>query len=137
MSILEITCSSNKTITPDQFIDILNRSGLAARRPVADKSRVERMLKNSNIVVSAWDKDKLVGISRAVTDFSFCCYLSDLAVDKEYQKQGIGKKLIEETHIAATDQTTLILLAAPDAINYYGKIGMAKIENGFIIKRKG
>lgn len=127
--------TANKVISVDQFIDILTRSGLHQRRPVSDQNRIDKMLKNSNIILTAWDQDKLVGVSRAVTDFSFCCYLSDLAVDLDYQKKGIGKRLIAETHLAATHATTLILLAAPDAINYYSKIGMGKIDNGFTIKR--
>lgn len=94
------------------------------------------MLDHGNVLISAWDGDKLVGVSRALTDFSFCCYLSDLAVDKDYQKMGIGKRLIDETHKVSGDSTTLILLAAPAAVEYYPKIGMEKFPECFIIKRK-
>jgi ribosomal protein S18 acetylase RimI-like enzyme len=78
---------------------------------------------------------KLVGVSRSLTDFCYCCYLSDLAVRKEYQTSGIGKKLIELTKSVIGDQTALILLSAPAAMEFYPKIGFSKIENGFIIKR--
>jgi predicted N-acetyltransferase YhbS len=61
--------------------------------------------------------------------------LSDLAVRKEYQKSGVGKKLVELTKEEIGEQTTLILLAAPTAMDYYPKIGMQKTDNGFIIKR--
>ena len=93
------------------------------------------MYANSNLILTAWDKDKLIGISRALTDFCYCCYLSDLAVRKEYQKRGIGRKLIELTKENIGEQTTLILLSAPTAMDYYPKVGMLKIDNGFIIKR--
>ena len=106
------------------------------RRPVNDKERIQKMLDNCNILVTAWDDDKLIGVSRAVSDFSFCCYLSDLAVDIDYQKKGIGKKLVEETHNVAGDNTSLILLSAPAAVDYYPKIGMEKFHECFIIKRK-
>jgi len=87
----KISYSTSKQITAGQFIDLLKRSTLAERRPVDDLSRIEKMLKHGNILVTAWIGDTLVGISRALSDFSFCCYLSDLAVDEKYQHQGIGK----------------------------------------------
>ena len=94
------------------------------------------MLNYGNVLVTAWDRNKLIGVSRALSDFSFCCYLSDLAVDRDYQKKGIGKKLIEETHKAAGPLTILILLAAPAAVNYYPKVGMEHFSDCFIIRRK-
>jgi GNAT superfamily N-acetyltransferase len=132
----EIIYSSDRKITPGEFIDVLKRSTLGERRPVNDPQRIQRMLAHGNILVTAWAGEKLVGVSRALSDFSFCCYLSDLAVDEAYQKQGIGKKLIEETHKVAGKNSTLILLAAPAAVNYYPKIGMDRFTDCFMIKRK-
>lgn len=95
------------------------------------------MLIHGNILITAWHNDLLVGVSRALSDFSFCCYLSDLAVDEAYQHKGIGKKLIRLTHQAAGENnTTLILLAAPKAAEYYPKIGLDRNTDCFIIKRK-
>ncbi len=93
------------------------------------------MYDNSNLVVTAWSDEELVGISRALTDFCYCCYLSDLAVSKSYQMKGIGKKLIELTKEKIGNESTLLLLSAPTAMDYYPKIGLQKVENGFIIKR--
>jgi predicted N-acetyltransferase YhbS len=117
----------------DQIIDLYISSGI--NRPTNDKERISKMYTNSNLVVTAWDKDKLVGISRSLTDFCYSCYLSDLAVRKEYQKEGIGKKLIELTKEKIGVQTMLLLLSAPSAMEYYPKIGFLKVENGFIVKR--
>ena len=94
------------------------------------------MYDNSNLVITAWNELELIGISRSLTDFCYACYLSDLAVKLEYQKEGIGKKLIELTKKEIGDETALILLAAPIAMEYYPKIGFEEIKNGFIIKRK-
>lgn len=127
--------SHNISIEPKLFIDVLERSGL--RRPTHDVPRITAMLKHANLIVTAWDDVQLVGVSRALTDFSYCCYLSDLAVDKMYHKQGIGRRLVEETHHQAGAHTSLILLSVPDAMSYYSHIGMEKIENGFVIKRIG
>jgi len=120
-------------ITPELFIDVLKRSTLAARRPIDEPARIELMLQHGNVLITAWSDDLLVGVSRALTDFAFCCYLSDLAVDEAFQKQGIGKHLIHETHITAGLQTKLILLAAPAAVDYYPKIGMERFVNCFLL----
>ncbi|GAB1444448.1 GNAT family N-acetyltransferase [Flammeovirgaceae bacterium] len=133
---MNIIYQSDASISSAQFIDLLKRSTLDERRPVNSPERIQKMLDHGNILVTAWDGDLLVGVSRALSDFSFCCYLSDLAVDKDYQKKGIGKQLIEETHLAAGHLTTLILLAAPAATEYYPKIGMEKFQDCFIIRRK-
>jgi predicted N-acetyltransferase YhbS len=134
----EIHYETNRTITPHEFIDLLERSTLAERRPVQDRARIEKMLEHGNILVTAWHNDLLVGVSRALSDFSFCCYLSDLAVDETYQHKGIGKELIKRTHeVAGEKDVQLILLAAPKAVNYYPKIGMEQFKECFVIRRKG
>ena len=122
-------------ITPetDQIIDVYNSSGI--NRPTVDKERIKKMYDNSNLIVTAWDNEKLVGISRSLKDFCYCCYLSDLAVRKDYQKSGIGKKLIEITKNEIGEQTALILLSAPVAMDYYPKVGFQKTGNAFLIKR--
>ncbi|MCA9196751.1 MAG: GNAT family N-acetyltransferase [Planctomycetales bacterium] len=113
-------------LTADEFIDVLERSTLAARRPVDQPDRIDEMLRNAQIIVTARCEDQLIGISRAISDFRYCTYLSDLAVDLRFQRQGIGKRLIAETHLAAGTETRLILLAAPAAESYYGHIGMTQ-----------
>jgi GNAT superfamily N-acetyltransferase len=116
----------------DQVMEVYADAGL--NRP-QNKDRITRMYSHSNLIVTAWDKTKLVGISRALTDFCFCCYLSDLAVRKKYQHHGIGRELIRLTKEKIGDETMLLLLSAPEAMEYYPKVGLAKVENGFIIQR--
>jgi predicted N-acetyltransferase YhbS len=117
------------------FRDVLVASTLGERRPVGDLARLERMLRQADIIVTARDDGRLVGISRAISDFAYCCYLSDLAVDVACQRQGIGKRLIDETRKAAGDGATVILVAAPAAETYYPKIGMTPIASGWMIPR--
>jgi Predicted acetyltransferase len=134
---MNIIYNIDKKISADQFIDLLKRTSLAERRPVDDREKIEKMLEHGNILVTAWDAERLVGVSRALSDFSFCCYLSDLAVDEAYQHQGIGKELVRLTHeVAGKDATSLILLAAPAAVSYYPKIGMKQFPDCFVVKRK-
>ncbi|MBI1347898.1 GNAT family N-acetyltransferase [bacterium] len=107
-----------------EFINVLVASTLAERRPIDDAERMSGMLRQADLIVTARASGKLIGISRALSDFSFCTYLSDLAVDQAFQRQGIGQELIRRTHQAAGLHTTLILLAAPKAREYYPYIGM-------------
>lgn len=131
-----ITYRNNIKITADDFIDLLKRSTLDERRPVDDPSRIQKMLDHANVMVTAWSGERLVGVSRALTDYAFCCYLSDLAVDKDLHHQGIGKELVKYTHETAGPDTMLILLAAPAAVKYYPKIGMKTFPHCFILNRK-
>jgi predicted N-acetyltransferase YhbS len=106
----------------DAVIDLYRASTLGQRRPVDDRSRMQKMLQNANLVITAWDEDLLVGISRALTDFSYATYLSDLAVRQSRQRQGIGKELMRRTQQASAP-ATIVLLAAPAAEQYYPHVG--------------
>lgn len=114
----------NGELSADEFIALLESSMLAERRPVEDRACMEAMVKNANLTITARHQGKLIGIARSVTDFAYCCYLSDLAVDVAWQKHGVGKKLIEQTQAALYDSGKVVLLAAPAAHAYYERIGM-------------
>jgi len=123
-------------LSADEFIDVLVRSTLAERRPVDDRPTIETMLRKADITVTAREAGRLVGISRAISDFAFCTYLSDLAVDEAYQGRGIGRELIHLTHLEAGLNTAIILLAAPKAQTYYPHVGMTKHDSAWIIPRQ-
>lgn len=120
---MTITYQREPDLSVDEFVDILQRSTLAERRPVDDRERLQTMLSHA-CLITARDGDVLVGISRAISDFAYCTYLSDLAVDQAYQGQGIGRQLIDRTHEECGRQTQLLLIAAPKAESYYPHIGM-------------
>lgn len=118
-----IRYATDVQLTPEQFIGILRESMLAERRPVEDRDCIESMLRHANLLVTAWDGAGLVGVARSVTDFGYCCYLSDLAVHRSYQRRGIGRRLLEETASQLGPRCKLILLAAPAAAEYYPHVG--------------
>ncbi len=132
---MEIKYRINQDISADEFIDVLRRSTLAERRPVEDRVCIEGMLRHANLLVTAWDGDRLIGVARSVTDFNYCCYLSDLAVDTAYQKHGIGKCLIAETQQRLGPQCTIILLSAPAAVEYYPRIGFQHHPQAWLLPR--
>lgn len=119
-------------LSVEEFTEVLINSTLGERRPVSEPERIAKMLENSNLTITARHNGKLVGVSRSLTDFLYCTYLSDLAVDEKYQKQGIGKELIRQTKLA-TPKAKLILLSAPKAVNYYPKIGMKQWEHCYVL----
>ena len=122
----------------EAFIDLLYRSTLAERRPIDEPQTIRDMLRHASIIVTARRASDglLVGVSRAISDFAYCTYLSDLAVDEVFQRQGIGKELIRGTHAAAGRSTTIILLAAPAARDYYAHIGMQRHDSCWITPRQ-
>jgi predicted N-acetyltransferase YhbS len=117
----------------DAVVELYRASTLGERRPVDDRERMAAMLRHANLVVTAWDGDLLVGISRALSDFSFITYLSDLAVRLSHQKRGIGKELIRRTQALAGEHAKLILLAAPAAEQYYPKIGFTRHPQAWML----
>jgi predicted N-acetyltransferase YhbS len=120
----------------DEMIDVLRRSTLGERRPIDQPETIRAMIANAQLVLTARVGGLLVGVSRALTDFSYCTYLADLAVDEAYQKRGIGRELLRRTHEAAGLNTTLILIAAPKAREYYPKIGMTRHDSCWVTWRK-
>jgi predicted N-acetyltransferase YhbS len=131
---MNICYDATRSITEAQFIDVLRRSSLAERRPVDDLVCIAAMLRHGNLLCTAWDGEKLVGVARSVTDFEFCCYLSDLAVDVAYQKQGIGRELIALTKSKLGRKAKIILLAAPKAAQFYPRIGFDAHNSAWILQ---
>ena len=130
---MEIEYRDNAEISVEQAIELYKASTLGERRPVDRPDIFEGMLKNANLIVSAWHQEKLVGISRTLTDFTYVAYLADLAVDDKYQKQGIGKYLIEETRSRLGKECMLVLLAAPKANEYYPKLGFENNPRAWVL----
>jgi predicted N-acetyltransferase YhbS len=131
-----ITYALEPDLDPAEFADVLRRSTLGERRPVDDLETMRGMVARADVLVTARTPDGLlVGISRALTDYTWCTYLSDLAVDVAWQRRGIGRDLIRRTHRAAGLGTSLILLAAPNAETYYPHIGMKPHHSCWLIER--
>lgn len=133
---MNIEYKLSPNITSSEFIEVLIRSTLGARRPIEDMKTIQGMIENADIIVSATIDKKIIGIARAVTDFHYCCYLSDLAVDERYQKNGIGKKLISKVQEQLNDKCKIILLSAPDATQYYPKIGFTQHNSAWTLGRQ-
>lgn len=133
---MNIQYQVNQSVSVDQFIDVLRRSTLAERRPVDDLECMQGMVSNCNLLVTAWDSGKLVGVARSMTDFHYACYLSDLAVDREYQRQGIGRQLQILTQQQLGRHCKLILIAAPAANAYYERLGYTHMSRCWVLDRE-
>lgn len=128
-----ITYRLGNDLDLDQVIELYRASTLGERRPVDDRERMAAMLRHANLVVTAWEGDLLVGISRAFTDFAYVTYLSDLAVRLSHQRRGIGKELIRRTQQAGGPNAYIILLAAPKAVDYYPHIGFRQHPSAWVL----
>ena len=134
MSETTVQYRHNYPLDPFDVARVFDASGIT--RPTGDLPRIARMFATPSLVISAWQGDRLVGVSRSLTDYSYCCYLSDLAVDRALQGKGIGRKLIKRTQAIIGGEVSLILLSAPDAMSYYPAVGFQKAENAFVVRRK-
>jgi predicted N-acetyltransferase YhbS len=130
----EIRYALGEHVTREEFLAVLEASGLAARRPVDDRACVDGMLANANLVVTARSAGKLVGIARSLTDFVYAAYLSDLAVDRALQRSGVGKELVRRTQTALGPRCSLILLSAPQAVDYYPRIGFEHHPQAWVLR---
>lgn len=126
-----ISYQVEREIDPAAVADLFRRSGI--RQPVEDLDRIGRMIEHANLILCAWDGEKIVGVARALTDFSYCSYLSDLAVDRTYQRQGIGKGLVDRVKEIVGDEVMILLLSASEAESYYPHLGFEKAENAWRI----
>jgi GNAT superfamily N-acetyltransferase len=133
---MDVTYQLEPGLSPAEFTDVLVRSTLAERRPVHDAEAIRKMLAHADVIVTARVAGRLVGVARALTDFGFCTYLSDLAVDQAWQRRGIGRELLRRAHEAAGLHTTLILLAAPQAQSYYPHVGLTRHESCWIVPKQ-
>ena len=124
----------NVSVEAESVAMLFRDSGI--HRPYDDLQRVARMLERADLTVSAWDGDQLIGIARALTDWCYCCYLSDLAVARQYQRSGIGTALFERVKAEIGDAVTLVLVSAPDAVPFYERIGLARTDQAFWVRRK-
>lgn len=131
---MTIEYSFDKRPATDQIIALYDNAGLP--RPTHDKERIRKMFTNSDLLVTAWYNDILVGVARSITDWVWACYLSDLAVRGKYKKKGIGRQLINLTKEKVGEQSMVLLLAVPAAMEYYPKVGFKKQESSFIIDRE-
>lgn len=131
---MNIEYRDNAQITVEVAIDLYKRSTLGERRPVDRPEIFEGMLENASLTISAWHGDRIVGISRTLTDFTYVAYLADLAVDIDFQRQGIGKQLIEETKRRLGRECMIVLLAAPKANDYYPKLGFEHNPRAWMLK---
>lgn len=129
-----ITYRIDDHVTAEEMSEVFRRSGI--KRPYEDLPRLQRMIDNADIIITARSGRRLVGIARALTDYAYCCYLSDLAVDAAYQNQQIGKELVDTLRAQLSEEVALVLISAPGAVHYYPKIGFEKSDRAFLIARR-
>jgi len=136
---LRILYTREPALEVAEFRRVLVESGLGATRPIGDEARLKEMLSGANLILTARLDEPgqpLVGIARCITDFSWCCYLSELAVSMSAQGLGIGKGLLDEARRQLGPRVSLILASVPDAVGFYERIGMVRLPDAFWYRRE-
>ena len=133
---LKITYKTDFVPQVEEIVDLFHHSGYFPIEDKSDAERIKKMFENADIIVSAWDGEKLVGLARSLTDFCYCCYLSDLCVADDYKVKGIGRELVMLTKEKAGERCKLVLQSSEIALKFYERIGMERIDSAFIIQRK-
>lgn len=129
-----IRYSQDKVQNAKHVAELFKHSGI--KRPHEDLERIQKMIDHADILITAWVDDQMIGVARALTDFAYCCYLSDLAVDAKYHKHGIGRELVKQLQSIIGEECSLVLLSAPGAVDYYPRLGFDKSDKAFVIPRK-
>ncbi|TPK39204.1 GNAT family N-acetyltransferase [Mesorhizobium sp. B2-5-4] len=137
------------TLGIPEFRRVLVESGLGEVRPVDDEARLKAMMEGANLIVTArldmapldmapLDREAkpLIGVARCLTDFSWVCYISDLAVSAKAQGLGIGKGLMDEVARQLGPSVAISLISMPDAVGFYERVGMKRMPDAFWISRK-
>ncbi len=122
-----------------EFRRVLVDSTLGETRPVDDEARLQAMLSGANLVLTARldiEGRPLIGVARAITDFSWVCYISELAVSQSAQGLGIGKGLMDEMRRQLGPSVAISLISMPDAVGFYERIGMKRMTDAFWFSRK-
>jgi predicted N-acetyltransferase YhbS len=136
MTVMTIQYREGNDLDLDQVVELYRASSLGERRPVDDRDTMRDMLAHGNLTITAWDDERMIGISRSLTDFSYVAYLSDLAVHVDYQGRGIGTRLIAETRARMGPKSTVVLFSAPAAVDYYPRVGFAHHPQGWVLPAK-
>jgi GNAT superfamily N-acetyltransferase len=131
---MSIAYRDDYTPALEQAIDLYNRSTLGERRPVHRPDIFAGMLRNADLIITAWHGETLVGIARTLTDYSYVAYVADLAVDAAFQQQGIGRELMAITRTKLLPECGIVLLAAPQANEYYAKLGFSHNPRAWVLK---
>jgi ribosomal protein S18 acetylase RimI-like enzyme len=128
-----------QTLDVAEFRRVLVDSGLGAIRPVDDASRLIEMLSEADLIVTARWKERdrsLIGVARCLTDFAWCCYLSELAVSAEAHGLGIGQGLLNEVRRHVGPRVSVILISVPEAVGFYERAGMTRLSDAFWFRRE-
>lgn len=120
-------------ISSEEYIDFLKRTDLGSQYPEERfEERISKLVENVSIsLVARNENNSVVGVLFGLTDFAYWLYITDLGVDRTYERQGIGKQLMKTAHDLAGGEKDIAvyLIANENAIPFYEKLGMEKADD--------
>lgn len=130
---MSIVYAQDQALTVDEYIGVLNSTYMGGLRPTGNRDRVARMLAGSNLIVTArTETGAVAGLGRGISDGEWVVYLADLVVHADYQRQGIGSGILRTMKSIIGDGMGIVLLAYPDAVDYYRHIGLGESRAFFV-----
>ena len=132
---MSYTIKVNAPLTVQQVHDPYQQTHFD--KPIAGAARLQVMIDETQLVLSVWDDEHLIGFARCLTDFEYCCYLSDILILPAYEGHQIGRQLIATLQAYIGPRVTLSLRAADSAVGFYERINLPHADNMFRIGREG
>ncbi len=130
----QIVFQREEEIDAEEARELYDASTLGARRPIDDAAIFRDMLRHADLLVTARDAGRLIGLARTLTDWSYVAYLADLAVRESHQRRGIGRELVRVTRATLGPRAMIVLLAAPAAVDYYPRLGFSRHPSAWILR---
>ncbi len=128
----EVKTSSE--LDAQDILKLFEQAGIS--KPNWSIDRMQRALKGSSVIVTAWNENELIGFGNAITDFAWIAYLSQLAVNPQFQGMGVGRKLLDLMRSELGEEVTLVVHSAEKASDFYQRAGFEPYSNVFRIPRK-
>ena len=123
---------TSERVSQSEYIDFLKRTDLGSQYPKERfDERIEKLVNNVSISIVARNEDNLiVGVLFGLTDFAYWLYVTDLGMDRNYERQGIGRRLMKAALEAAGGEKDIAvyLIANENAVPFYEKLGMKRAD---------
>jgi ribosomal protein S18 acetylase RimI-like enzyme len=129
---MSIVYAQEQSLSAEDYATVVGSTYMRDRRPVANLERTRRILMGSNMIVTAREDGEIVGVLRGISDGEWVCYVADLAVRDGHQRKGIGTDMLNECKRILGPGMGIVLVAYPEAVDYYKKIGMGEMPAFYI-----
>ena len=128
---MSVTYAEEPGLGVDDYVSVLAETTMRTKRPLANRKRIGDMLAGANLIVTARQDGEILGLARCISDGAWICYCAELAVKESAQGLGIGSGIIGKLNELLGPKIGLALFSEPEALGFYEKAGLTRLDNGF------